>query len=318
MSIIHFGAGNIGRGLIYPWLRKYRDDIILIDNNQELVNELKEKNQYTVFDTDSKKTIIYNIDIVHNEDKRIFDLLNNTSIITTSVGVNNLKHVADTIINNIIWNNNIIFICFENSLRGGVVLKEAMLNLANNDINLINKIQTKCTFINGVIDCIVPDINLGLDILTENYSEWYIDLPNNVNLELFNDKNIITYDFKYFIDRKLSLFNIAHWAIAFLGLSKGYEYIYDAWNDKEIFEIVADILNKSYQFLIEKYPNKETDIRYYFKKNVSRFNNKSINDTLKRVARDPARKYNLIKEYFKGHENEKCIKILLQEIEKKL
>lgn len=43
MSIIHFGAGNIGRGLIYPWLRKYRDDIILIDNNQELVNELKEK-----------------------------------------------------------------------------------------------------------------------------------------------------------------------------------------------------------------------------------------------------------------------------------
>ena len=226
MSIIHFGAGNIGRGLIYPWLRKYRDDIILIDNNQELVNELKEKNQYTVFDTDSKKTIIYNIDIVHNEDKRIFDLLNNTSIITTSVGVNNLKHVADTIINNIIWNNNIIFICFENSVRGGVVLKEAMLNLANNDINLINKIQTKCTFINGVIDCIVPDINLGLDILTENYSEWYIDLPNNVNLELFNDKNIITYDFKYFIDRKLSLFNIAHWAIAFLGLSKGYEYIY--------------------------------------------------------------------------------------------
>ena len=318
MKIVQFGAGNIGRGLIYPWLRRYSDDIFLIDNNKDLVHELNKENKYTIFDTDNNETVLTGINIIHSEDKCISELFKNVDIVITSVGVNNLKHIANTIINNIALIDNAIFICFENSPFSGNILKEAMMELVKYDIKLLNIIQKKFTFINGVIDCIIPDMNLGLNIIRENYSEWYIDLPNNINIDLFKDKNIIIYDFKYFIDRKLSLFNIAHWAIAFLGLSKGYEYIYDAWNDKEISEIVADILNKSYQFLIEKYPNKETDIRYYFKKNVSRFNNKSINDTLKRVARDPVRKYNLIKEYFKGHENEKCIKILLQEIEKKL
>jgi mannitol-1-phosphate/altronate dehydrogenase len=40
MSILQFGAGNIGRCLIYPWVKKQTNDVILIDNNKELVEKL--------------------------------------------------------------------------------------------------------------------------------------------------------------------------------------------------------------------------------------------------------------------------------------
>lgn len=159
-------------------------------------------------------------------------------------------------------------------------------------------------------------MNLGLNIIRENYSEWYIDLPNNINIDLFKDNNINTVNFQYYIDRKLYLFNISHWAIAYYGLSKGYKYIYDAWNDIEISEKVCDILFHTCNFLIKKYPERENDINFYLKNVVNRFSNKNINDTLQRVARDPLRKYDFIKKSFNTFEESNVFNILLEEIEK--
>ena len=318
MSILQFGAGNIGRGLIYPWIKKQTNDVVLIDNNKELVEKLKFNNKYTVFNTNHKKEIITDINIIHTEDNCISELINNSNIIITSVGVNNLKRIANTIINNFTWGNDITFICFENSLDAVKVLKTSMLDQAEDNIELIYNIQNKCTFINGVIDCIVPNTDLDLDILIESYSEWYIDLPNNINIDLFKTNNIKTDNFEYYINRKLYLFNIAHWALAYYGLSKGLKYIHEAWNDEEIFEKVADIIYHSWQFLMKKYPNRSVDMTYYIKLIISRVSNKNINDTLERVARDPLRKYNFIKELAIIYNDSDVFKHLLKEIEKKI
>ena len=48
IAAIHFGAGNIGRGLISKIYQNNNIEIIFLDNNKTLVEKLKQNKEYKI------------------------------------------------------------------------------------------------------------------------------------------------------------------------------------------------------------------------------------------------------------------------------
>ena len=125
--------------------------------------------------------------------------------------------------------------------------------------------------------------------------EPYCELP--VDKDAFKGEipdlvGLIPYSpFEFYIKRKLFLHNGGHAVCAYLGNLKGYDYIWEAIGDPEIYEAAKAAMNVSAQALIRKFGE---GVRENVENNVVdllfRFQNRALKDTVSRVGADPVRK----------------------------
>ena len=169
IAAIHFGAGNIGRGLIAKLYKENNIFPIFIDPNKNMVNYFQENNQYKIFYDDETFDVINEFAIFESI-KDIKTIINDYEIkfISTSIGTKNFEFIKDDlkILLNQFKNNEINIIAFENDFRASTKLKK-ILNLNDSHFN----------FIDALVDRIVPvnkDMN-NFDIFTEKYFEIILD-----------------------------------------------------------------------------------------------------------------------------------------------
>jgi mannitol-1-phosphate 5-dehydrogenase len=96
--------------------------------------------------------------------------------------------------------------------------------------------------------------------------------------------------FEYHIQGKLYLHNTGHAIAAYLGMQKGYEYIWQAMEDGEIYETVKSAMYASVRALCLEHGKPEEIIREYADDLMIRFQNRYLKDTTARVGRDAERK----------------------------
>ena len=89
---------------------------------------------------------------------------------------------------------------------------------------------------------------------------------------------------------KLFVHNLAHATIAYLGYLKGYQYIWEGMEDKEIIRILDGVLEETKTALMKKHSFSRNEIENYISDLKKRFKNKLLGDTVYRVGRDPLRK----------------------------
>lgn len=100
---IHFGAGNIGRGLIAPLLAQSGYHVTFADVDQVLIDNINNKHHYDVhiLDRHEEQFAVDDISAVLSTTgdvvKQIADP--KVQIITTAVGVNILDKIAGTLAN---------------------------------------------------------------------------------------------------------------------------------------------------------------------------------------------------------------------------
>ena len=99
---IHFGAGNIGRGLIGPLLVQSGYHVVFADIDKTLIENINKHGEYSVHILDPKRpppTLISNVSgVMSTSDDLIKEIANPAvDIITTSVGVNVLPRIAGTL-----------------------------------------------------------------------------------------------------------------------------------------------------------------------------------------------------------------------------
>ena len=99
MRAIQFGAGNIGRGFIGAVLEQAGYHVVFADVNQEVINLINEKKEYTVLvkDVDCIEQHITNISAVNSTTEAVVDEIAKADIVTTAVGVVILPRIAPTI-----------------------------------------------------------------------------------------------------------------------------------------------------------------------------------------------------------------------------
>lgn len=298
MKAVHFGAGNIGRGFIGQVLHKNNFEIVFVDTNQEIIDQINRNQCYQIeyIDEHQSRFLIDRVKALNPLQYRleIEDELSVTDIITTSVGVNNLKHIAPIIKNGLLKRaveKSLNILANENAINATELLKEE-----------IHKIYTEAEwqhieqvayFVNTAIDRLSLSKNENNEhiALVEPYFEWVINQSQlAANTPYFLSHVKLTHDLTPFIERKLFIVNAEHAAFAYAGALFGYETIYQAIQDSRINLLVRAFLKENLAYFIKQYAMDVEELDEFVEKTITRHGNSLLADPIERVGRAPIRK----------------------------
>ncbi|ATP59500.1 mannitol-1-phosphate 5-dehydrogenase [Mesomycoplasma dispar] len=303
MKVVHFGAGNIGRGLIAKLYQENQFEIILVDINQKLIDELNEKGFYYVinFENSEKYQIKNYFAINLNDEKNLLKHLESADLISTSIGAKNLIYLAPIFAKLAkIEQKNKQIICFENGFRVSSDFKKSLENCKF------------WQFVDTTIDQIAPNSN-DLNVYTETYSEIILEKKKQ-KIKLKGVKYLENLD--YFILRKLFFVNALHSGIAYLAYILKYNFIHEALNSPVIQKYVSQLKTVLIKVILFKNPLiKKEELDFYFEKIVKRFKNPILQDSVMRVARNPITKLGKSERFDLLLKCAKSAKLKLEELE---
>ncbi len=302
-TAIMYGAGNIGRGFIGKVFADSGYEVCFLDIMQEIIDEMNARGEYTVrivSNDGEKDTTVRPVRAVNSLTDQAIDEIVNCEIMATAVGVNVLPRIAPVIAKGMVarmerTGRPLDVILCENQLgadelmRGWIYeqLTDAQRAWADENLGLVE------ASIGRMVPPLTPEMRAvdKLLICVEPYAELPVD-RDAFKGEIPDLVGLIPYTpFEFYIKRKLFLHNGGHALCAYLGYQKGYEYIWQAIADPEIYAAAKASMMTSAEALVKKFGE---GVRENVESNVTdllfRFQNKALKDTVARVGADPVRK----------------------------
>lgn len=300
---IMYGGGNIGRGFIGKVFADSGYEVVFLDIMQNLIDEMNRRGEYTVRIVSNAETIdttVKPVRAVNSTTDQAIDEIVSCDIMATAVGVNILPKIAPVIARGVVARMErsgkpLDIILCENQL-GADELMRSWINAcltdeqrawADQNLGLVE------ASIGRMVPPLTPEMRAQdpLLICVEPYCELPVD-RDAFKGEIPDLVGLIPYSpFEFYIKRKLFLHNGGHAVCAYLGKLKGYEYIWQAIADPEIYEAAKAAMSVSAQALIHKFG---AGVRENVENNVVdllfRFQNRALKDTVARVGADPVRK----------------------------
>ena len=302
-TAIMYGGGNIGRGFIGKVFADSGYEVCFLDIMQDIIDEMNARGEYTVrivSNAETVNTTVKPVRAVNSLTDQAIDEIVNCEIMATAVGVNVLPKIAPVIAKGMVarmerTGKPLDIILCENQLgadelmRGWIYerLTDAQKAWAEKNLGLVE------ASIGRMVPPLTPEMRAQdkLLICVEPYSELPVD-KDAFKGEIPDLVGLIPYSpFEFYIKRKLFLHNGGHALCAYLGYEKGYEYIWQAIADPEIYEAAKASMMASAHALVAKFGE---GVRENVESNVTdllfRFQNKALKDTVARVGADPVRK----------------------------
>ena len=296
---IHFGAGNIGRGVIGELLVQSGYEVTFVDVNEELVETINAKKAYNIqIVGDEPQTIHIEHVKAINSNTNLEDLLTaivHADIVTTAIGPNILKFIAPNIAKGLerrVKENTtpLNIIACENMVGGSTVLKNFVYEHLSDEAKPL--VDAYIGFPDAAVDRIVPlqHNEEPLLVQVEPYCVWDVNRPQAKG-EVPEIKGLTWVDnLQAYIERKLFTVNTGHASIAYLAYQKGIKDIYSAMQDPEIVAFVRKVWGETGSMLVEKYGFDPAAHQKYVETTEKRFANPHLSDEVTRVARGPKRK----------------------------
>jgi mannitol-1-phosphate 5-dehydrogenase len=286
MKAVVYGGGNIGRGFIGQLLFESDFETVFIDVNQKLIDKLNTDKSYQikiVCNEYQEEITIKNVRAVHSDDA--VNEITTADIIFTSAGVNVLPYIAPVLKKGLAERKTgvDIIIC-ENLIHADKYLKD--LIQPNDNIGFVE------ASVGRMVPIMTDEMYEGCitKVWVEPFHTLTVD-KNAFKNPIPNIKGMVPSEpFEFYIQSKLYLHNMGHAIAAYLGMKKGYEYIWQAMNDDEIYKTVKNAMNSSALALHLEHNKSKDEVLAYADDLISRFKNKYLGDTTKRVGRDVRRK----------------------------
>ncbi|KGM29825.1 mannitol-1-phosphate 5-dehydrogenase [Photorhabdus akhurstii] len=301
MKVIHFGAGNIGRGFIGKLLADANSDMTFADINQPLVDQLAHKQSYQVHIVGKEQHCVESVrqvNAINSTDPKTVEYIVQADMVTTAVGPQVLEKIATTLAKGIMLRKEtgndrpLNIIACENMVRGTSRLKQHVLAV----IPQVDHewVQRHIGFVDSAVDRIVPPTDAAndepLDVTVETFSEWIVDQTQfKGEIPAINGMEL-TDNLMAFVERKLFTLNTGHAITAYLGQLFGHKTICAAINDPQIRTIVKGAMEESGRVLIRRYSFSPDNHAQYIEKILNRFANPYLQDDVERVGRQPIRK----------------------------
>lgn len=300
MKVLHFGAGNIGRGFIGLILYKSGYEVVFADVVEDLVKRLNEEKGYSVhiLGTEVSTEDVENVRGVMLNSDECIDEVETSDLITTAVGVNHLGGVAKILAEGIRRMmtkgrcSPLNIMACENALYATDTLKGMVMELLNEGEK--EYAEKFIGFANVAVDRIAPNFRTSdmgpLDAVVEKFFEWDIE-RGNLKTDLSIDGAAIVDRLSPYLERKLFLLNGAHAVTAYMGYLKGHKTIDEAISDKEILSVVKKAQEEMAYGLAQRHDAFTLDeLKEYSGRIIDRFRNRFLQDEVTRVGRDPMRK----------------------------
>lgn len=286
---VHFGAGNIGRGLIGARLQEAGYLVIFADINEALIDALNSAKNYSITELGpggSTKDYDNYLAVNSQSDRdRLIDFISVAEVITASVGAATLSRISPLIEEGLLRRKSMepaIVMACENAINASDILFSS--------IQQKHEVNSRSVFLNTAVDRIIPIQPAGsmTDVWVEPFSEWVIDV-SRLSGTLKIPQTIQVDNLEPFIERKLYTVNTAHLAAAYLGQRAGHETIVSSMNDSEIFSQTSRVLEETSAVLRARH-GFGTELVGYVNRTLERITNPAIDDYVSRVGREPLRK----------------------------
>ena len=300
---IMYGAGNIGRGFIGKVFSDSGYEVVFLDIMQDVIDEMNRRGEYTVrivSNEGEQDARVAPVRAVNSTTDQAIDEIATCDIMATAVGVNILPRVAPAIAKGIVarmerGGKPLNIILCENQLEVDKLMREWLYACftdeqkcwADENLGLVEP------SIGRMVPPLTPEMRAKdrLLICVEPYCELPVD-RDAFKGEIPQLAGLVPYSpFEFYIKRKLFLHNGGHATCAYLGNLKGYEMIWQAIEDPEIYAAAKASMMVSAQALIHRFGE---GVRENVEGNVldllERFRNRALKDTVARVGADPVRK----------------------------
>lgn len=312
MKVIHFGAGNIGKGFIANVLSHNGFKICFVDVDPANIASIRKEKSYLVeiLDPTPKIIEVNNVEILDgvNEQEQIIEQISHADLITTSLGVNNLTKVVPVIIQGLIArftqsSTPINIIANENAINATNILKTALVSqLPAEHINILENVG----FVNSAIDrqAVTRQYNQKQITAVEPFWEWVINQKEMVDngLPKITDVTYVN-ELQPYIEKKLYIVNLGHATLAYLGFIANQATIFDTLSHESFKKFAQHVMQSSSKYLSLHYEFKQPYLDQYINDALTRFANPHLKDSVLRVAKSPIRKLGI---------NERIIGPLLQ------
>ena len=297
-TLVHFGAGNIGRSLVGQIFSRAGWRVIFIDPVAEIIEALNARGGYLVRVKDVVAHDIWvdKVSGIHlTESRRVLQALINADMVSTAVGPSALEGIFPIVAAAVSKRTESLVLMLCENLHG---IKEFVLNGLKKqfveDPRLIERIGIVATSIGKMVPIMPAGIRAidPLEVWAEEYNliiadrEGFINNPPNI------EGLVLKSNFDAYVERKLFIHNLGHAAAAYLGFQKQKTYIWECMEDAEIKNRVYSVMMESAEALINKFPDEFNPINQseHINDLLFRFGNKALGDTVYRVGRDLRRK----------------------------
>ena len=300
---IMYGGGNIGRGFIGKVFSDSGYEVCFLDIMQPLIDEMNRRHGYTVRIVSNAETVdapVKNVRAVNSSTPQALEEIATCDIMATAVGVNVLPKIAPVIAEGVKKrmresDKPLDIILCENQLEADVLMR-GWINERLNDEERAWA-EKNLGLVEASIGRMVPPLTAeekakdSLLICVEPYCQLPVDkaafkgeIPDLVGLVPYTP-------FGFYIKRKLFLHNMGHAMVAYFAYQQGIEYIWQAVEHKEVYDLARKAMKGSGEALIREYGE---EMRANVEENIDdllfRFGNKALKDTVARVGGDLVRK----------------------------
>ncbi|KAI0549154.1 mannitol-1-phosphate 5-dehydrogenase [Xylaria curta] len=301
---VHFGAGNIGRGFVACFLHEAGYKVIFADVVDALVDSLNAKPSYNVIELGThgttQKTITNYVAI--NSKTHEAELVNeiaSADIVTCSVGPRILQFIAPVIAKGVAKRSldqaPLAIIACENMINNTANLAGFIKDPKNTPAESLADHDKKTVYANSAVDRIVPDKKgePTLDVQLELFYEWVVESTPFTKVGATKPEVPAIHwvdNLDPYIERKLYTVNTSHATAAYYGYNRGKPTIHDAMADPSIKASVAAAISETAAFIVKKHGVSKDEQEAYKNKILDRISNPNLDDSVKRVGREPLRK----------------------------
>jgi mannitol-1-phosphate 5-dehydrogenase len=295
LKAVHFGAGNIGRGFVGLLLHNAGYEVVFADVNAELIDAIATSDSYLVTEVGDGATewTVNNYRALNSatHEADVIAEIATADVVTTAVGPNILRFVAPLIAAAIAQRPAglpaLAVMACENAINATDLLKAEVVK-ALSDPSLADS----AIFANTAVDRIVPgqDPDSGLNVTVESFFEWAIEAPPFGDAVPAISEAHFVDDLAPYIERKLFTVNTGHAAAAYHGFVAGVGTMAEAFALPAVISEVRAVLAETKELLVAKHGFDPEVQQAYIDKNMIRFANPNLSDTVERVGRQPLRK----------------------------
>jgi len=295
-TAVMYGAGNIGRGFIGQVFHDSGFEVVFIDVNRDVVDSLNEYNSYTqviVEDNNTENRKITGVRAVDGNDKEaVTREIAECEIMAVSLGAAVLPYISPIIANGLkLRTGSLNILVCENLIHAPDVLRKYISEHLD-DYSVLNQVGFVGTTIGRMVP-VIPEslrINDPTLIMVEKFCMLPIDRDAVVQPMPELEYTVPCSPFALEEGKKLYIHNMGHAISAYFGFLQGYNYIWQAMDDKIIHNRVNKAMTATSEALAGKYNADITGLYEYKDDLIRRFGNKGLGDTIARVGGDPLRK----------------------------
>jgi len=299
-TLVHFGAGNIGRSLVAPLFRAAGYEVVCVDAAAGIVAALNARGAYSVIIKDTLPPgapSIITVTGVRGIDARdtaaVAAAVARADLCSTAVGPAALPALIPTLAAGLARRSAPLNIILCENLRNAAAFMRDALR-PHLDPPALARVGLVETSIGKMVPIMPAEVRARdpLEVWAEAYNLINADRDAFIGAPPSVPGMGLKHNFAAYVDRKLFIHNLGHAAAAYFGYLAGAQFIWQAVENSAVHARVAAAMLESARALHKQYPHELSlpDLEEHINDLLRRFANRALGDTVYRVGRDLPRK----------------------------